>query len=334
MSEDSLTYLDSDEIPILDRQSDDGTMFDGEKAVVKGWSFDELVDRLLAPHVTKLDQEFVITFLLVFRRFATPSELLGAIIGRFEAVEEEEEDLNRLEAQIRYVLILHQWVTTHPGDCTAPRTRKRLMEFLAQIGKDREFAYMTTEIFEAFNSDVQDEDLDWARPEPEDDDRAAAAHGPSPQSPQKKPPRVLQVPRSFADPIKRASEISYDSISSSNSSQGYPKIAEPIPKPMFSMYDAFMNLTVQEIADELTRIDWTDLSKISARQVIRHQSLSLEARSKVPQLEPLNNIIQRFNHIASWVGKVVLERAKPKYRARALEKFMEVAWVSIFASSL
>src|SRR5690606_19808108 len=108
-----------------------------------------------------------------------------------------------------------------------------------------------------------------------------------------------QIPRSVADPRKRTSGISYDSISSSSSSQGYvasraPELTCP-GKGSASMYDTFMSLTPQEIAEELTRIDWADFSKITAREVIRHQSLPMEVRLKARNLEHMNNIIKRFN---------------------------------------
>ncbi|TGZ79781.1 ras GEF [Ascodesmis nigricans] len=328
--EDSLTYFDSDEVPILDRESEDGTLWEGAKPAVKGWTFDELVDRLMNFLLVKTEHEFARTFLLVYRRFATPSELLNAFIVRFEAAEEEEEEIEKLERQLRYCVALHLWVSTHPGDCAGIRVRKRLVEFLTKLGRQRNFAILANEMFDVINKGIPDEDLDWAKPEPEEINGPTTTTTTTSLSPSASQThlRTLQLPCTTANPSKRSSETSYDSLPSTTSSiSALPKLPTPSPqKPLTSLHDEFLKLTTTEIATELTRLDWTDLTHITARQILRHQSLPVSSRSSAPNLHHLNTLIKRFNHIAFLVARVVLEKPKPRHRAEALERWMDIAW--------
>ena len=91
-------------------------------------------------------------------------------------------------------------------------------------------------------------------------------------------------------------------------------------------YELFMVISTTEIANELTRIDWEEFSRIRPRDLVRHISVPSSHRES-PNLACVNNMISHFNHVACWVASVILEKPKPKHRAKALEKFMEIAWV-------
>ena len=89
-----------------------------------------------------------------------------------------------------------------------------------------------------------------------------------------------------------------------------------------------MEISEDDIARELTRIDWIMYSSIKPRDLVRHVTLSAEERGKCRGLENIDRMINHFNHIAFWVANLVLLRDKPKHRARMLERFMRIAWVS------
>ncbi|KAJ8118043.1 hypothetical protein ONZ43_g4072 [Nemania bipapillata] len=90
-------------------------------------------------------------------------------------------------------------------------------------------------------------------------------------------------------------------------------------------YHIFMDMANDDIADEMTRIDWVMFSSIRIRDLVRHVSLSPEQKEKCKAMRNVNRMISHFNHIATWVSNMVLMRDKAKHRAQMLEKFMHIA---------
>ncbi|EWC47609.1 hypothetical protein DRE_03229 [Drechslerella stenobrocha 248] len=99
------------------------------------------------------------------------------------------------------------------------------------------------------------------------------------------------------------------------------------PHTIREQYCTFMELADEDIAHELTRIDWSFFSRIKPRDFIRHVSVPAAEKERMHSLKYVNKLIRHFNHVAYWVASVILERPKPKHRARALEKFMKIAWI-------
>ncbi len=91
----------------------------------------------------------------------------------------------------------------------------------------------------------------------------------------------------------------------------------------------FMETSADDIARELTRIDWTMFSSIRPRDLVRHVGSQTGQKEKCKSLEHIDRMIGQFNHVAYWVTNLILLREKPKHRAKALEKFMALAWVSV-----
>jgi hypothetical protein len=87
-----------------------------------------------------------------------------------------------------------------------------------------------------------------------------------------------------------------------------------------------METPVEELAREITRIDWTMYSAIRPRDFVRHVSLSTEQRRQSRGVDNISAMVKHFNHLALFVSGVILLRDKPKHRARALERFMALAW--------
>jgi len=90
-----------------------------------------------------------------------------------------------------------------------------------------------------------------------------------------------------------------------------------------------METSADDIARELTRIDWTMFSSIRPRDLVRHVGSQTGQKEKCKSLEHIDRMIGQFNHVAYWVTNLILLREKPKHRAKALEKFMALAWVSV-----
>ena len=89
----------------------------------------------------------------------------------------------------------------------------------------------------------------------------------------------------------------------------------------------FMETPEEEFARELTRIDWIMYNSFRPRDLVRHVSLSGIDKDKVKSLTNVNRMIKQFNHLAFFVASLILLRDKPKHRAQALEKFMNIAVV-------
>ncbi|KAI5786793.1 ras guanine nucleotide exchange factor domain-containing protein [Pyronema domesticum] len=334
--DDSTNFRDPEDIPILDREDGLDDLDEEEKHIPnRGWTWDELINRLLSQPMSRADQNFVLIFLCFYRKFAAPRELLDAIIERFQAIAADEKvRIHRLSSQLRICNVLHQWVTSHPGDFAYPNTRRELFAFLSTLSNDRSFSLLTAEMAKALENSFEDEDEVWGRVDT-DIDRKSSFQSFVTCSTDSKPwhpadrdsignGNTLQVPPNTAD--RRSSEVSSDI----GSAMGLTiSRTEPLPPPTLlpgGQYDLFMAIPVQDVANELTRLDWAEFSKIRPRDLVRHISVSPENRENSPNLACVNNMISHFNHVAYWVASVILEKAKPKHRARALEKFMEISW--------
>jgi hypothetical protein len=349
---------DPDDIPILEREGDLDELHEDEKpSQNRGWSWDELIDRLLCQPMCRGDETFVIIFLCFYRKFSTPRELLNAIMDRFDKTTVGERiRIHRIATHLRYCNVLHQWATTHPGDFANSRTKQQLAVFLDRISKERAFAFLIREIKRAITLGVEDDDYMWAKCDTDGNtaerEREEEGEEGEVDSANDSLKNFLKLSTTFGDssPSSTGSEwkLSLDRSStlqvpgtkriseSNHSSTAYTELSTPNPPQQpptnrltYGQFDQFMSIPVEEIAGELTRIDWHEFSRITPRDLLRHISVSVDSREKFRNLRAVNNMITHFNHVAYWVASVILEKQKPKHRARALEKFIEVAWVRI-----
>ncbi|KAF8460276.1 ras guanine nucleotide exchange factor domain-containing protein [Kalaharituber pfeilii] len=334
--EDDSSIKDLDDVPILERE---GSMLDEEYNTVPdeeqkpvravGYTWDELVDRLLQEKMTKADSNFVTVFLCFYRKISPPKELLRSILERFERANQDKILLARINTQLRYCLILNQWVADHPGDFAHPKTRQKFTSFLNSISSNRTFAFLAREMQQNLLNTIEDEDASWGKADGdvEGDPEArkstllsiCTTHESSKsgsteaQSSRHNERANLLIPRN--DMERRPSDVS-NLISIT---PGGTLIRE--------QYAQFMETPDEQIAAELTRIDWSEFSQIRPRDLVRHVSTSPEQRDKCKSLQHVSRMISHFNHVAYWVSNIILERPKAKHRGRALEKFMEIAWI-------
>lgn len=101
-----------------------------------------------------------------------------------------------------------------------------------------------------------------------------------------------------------------------------------IPRTRLSkiQWHQFVEIPDDEIAKELTRIDWVFYSSIRPRDLVRHVILANDANKTAKSLETVHRMIDHFNHVFCFVSGMILLRDKPKHRARMLEKWMTIAW--------
>ncbi|KAI9777345.1 MAG: hypothetical protein M1839_008953 [Geoglossum umbratile] len=346
MDEENEEY-DSDDIPILDREDERSD----KPARSMGQTWDELVDRLLAQPTSKSDASFVAIFLCLYRTFGTPGELLQSIEKRFERANSDDGHyMIRITSQLRYLSVMSQWLSEYPGDFSFPETRQKLGRFIGNLSRHRVFAAVIKDMQASLDVTVEDDDFLWGRSDFDreganvTDNLSNALAFQSSSSTLNVSSSTEEVPEDLGeiglgddkpgDP-KRASE-SASICSSGGDSLGttagraeqealslIPAKRIPFTKLIFNQ---FISTPDGDIAQELTRIDWIMFSSIRARDLVRHVSLSASQKEKCTSLGNVNRMIAHFNHVAYWVANMILMRDKAKHRARALEKFMKIAW--------
>lgn len=313
-----------------------------------GASFDELVDRLLSLSMSKSDSKFKAIFLCLYRKFAAPSELMSAIIYRFDRLSSTQPDINRINSQLRYLSVSTKWISDYPGDFAHPLTRQIVTSFLEGIAENRVFAVARKEMNAYLDIVTDDDDTEWAC---SDSIKSRASrdllginttsrvNSDSLNDLTQDEPMQRQTTRnsastSMTSTAGRSGNLSTGSfqtlLTSVESAQRQAQLLTPIPRnPLTKVqWRQFIETPEEDLAKELTRIDWIMFSSIRPRDLIRHVSLPIEQKEKCKSLENVNRMIDHFNHVAFWVANLILLRDKAKHRAKALEKFMGVAWVS------
>lgn len=350
------TFFNAEESPGYDSQESDDQDSDTGRSInsVKpsdenGYTFDQLVDRLLAQPMSKNDTKFVAIFLAFYRRFGTPGQLMEAILKRFEASSREKEiPLIRIIAQLRYLAVLQLWVANYPGDFAYPTTRRLIRRFASALASNREYSAAATEIIRDLEWVAEDDDTDWAcsdrqraqndhlptfhhnvLDEDSDEDELSRNLGHMSAS-----DRMSIARNSVLTSGSRATNSTGGSMGSSQALLSQVERNERLarqlePNPIKSItkvqWHQLMTETDEAIAKELTRIDWIMFSSVRPRDLVRHVSMNAEEKKKCKNLENVTRMTDHFNHVAFIVTNYILMRDKPKHRALMLEKWMRIA---------
>ena len=326
-----------------------------------GLSFDDLVDRLLAQSRSKLDRKFTAIFLCLYRKFATPSELVSAIIHRFQLISDSSNpQISRITSQLRYLAVLAQWVSDYPEDFAHPQTRRMVTGFVSSISSNRLFAVASKEIGISLEVVSEDDYAGWAgshksrsrantvdsflsmssvqstastlnAQSSSEDILATASTDVAATLPHARSSATPSLSSSIGQSENQSTGSFQTLLNSVENAQRQAQLLTPMPRNPLSkiQWHQLMNTADEDVARELTRIDWIMFSSIRPRDLVRHVSLSGPEKDKCKSLEHVNRMIDQFNHVAFWVANLILLRDKPKHRAKMLEKFMSVAWVSI-----
>ena len=327
---DAESHRYSDDIPILQRNED--TVLDRQPKVT-GVPFDDLVDRLLALRLSRSDNNFSDIFLCLYRKFATPGDLFDAILLRLERVRDDKSAhyLSKTATQLRMIEIIAKWVSLYPGDFSKVSKRRKLVEFVNNLSTEPIFSIASQQMRRSLQRHIaEDDDTGWATAEDDGDEIINEKYQ-----------------KDFGDLAGSLGSLRVDGESDDGSDPGFsnggasraiqfhshdeyereaarlePTDDVPMDK---DRYHAFMDISDDDIADEITRIDWIMFSSIRVRDFIRHVSLNSAQKEKAKSLRNVNRMINHFNHIAKWVANLILLRDKPKHRAQMLEKFMNIA---------
>ncbi|EUC42638.1 hypothetical protein COCMIDRAFT_28767 [Bipolaris oryzae ATCC 44560] len=348
------TFFNADESPGYDSQDSDDQDSDAGQSIMSvkpsdenGYTFEQLVDRLLAQPMSKNDTKFVSVFLALYRRFATPGQLLEAIIKRFEALNKEKDlPMIRIIAQLRYLTILHQWVAYYPGDFAYPTTRRLIRRFASSLASNCEFSVAATEILRDLEMVTEDDDTDWAcsdrqrmqnenipafhnnvLDEDSDEDEFSRALGHMSMDESSRNSIARSSLTGGAPSTNESMGSSQTLITQVEKNERLARQLEPNPvKPLSKVqWHQFMNEPEDAIARELTRIDWIMFSSVRPRDLVRHVSLNNDEKKRCKNLENVTRMTEHFNYIALLVTNYILLREKPKHRAMMMEKWMKIA---------
>ena len=332
---------------------------DEEDGKESGATFDELVDRLLSQPMSRSDSKFAAIFVCFYRKFAAPSELLLASIRRFDDLNvSDQPELVRFNSQLRHLTILKDWIADYPGDFGHPLTRRIVTAFVQGLAGSHVFAVAYKEISMHLDIITEDDDTGWAC---SDRSRSRASTMESfltmssnhsaistvtansstedlleksstlENVPTGRSARVSSTPSTVSATEKSAnpSTTSFQtSLQAAENAQRQAQLLTPSSRIVLdkNRWHQLMEIPEEQIARELTRIDWIMYSSIRPRDLVRHISLPADQKERCRSLEHVNRMINQFNHVAFWVANLILLRDKPRDRARALEKFMGVAW--------
>ncbi len=323
-----------------------------------GSSFDELIDRLLALPMTKQDGKFVPVFLCLYRKFSSPWQVFSAITNRFGLVEQANDaQLIKVGQQLRYLQVLALWTGDYAGDFAQPSVKKDAIAFVGRLEKSRVFAYAAKEISNHLERAREDEDAEWGRfdgldapNEAEDSFHSQSeATSPSIRTGKSSSEELLKsskqsslegshedLTRRSGAPSMRPSFVRSSNMSNQSLAALLPhdetrqeaQTLISIPRTRLSkiQWHQFVEIPDDEIAKELTRIDWILYSSVRPRDLVRHVILASDAEKAAKSLGNVHRMIDHFNHIFCFVSGMVLLRDKPKHRARMLEKWITVAW--------
>ena len=333
---DSLRY--SDDIPLLQRADD--TLFD-RSPKKPGVTFDELVDRLLSPKLSRADHNFAGVFLCLYRKFATPGELFSAILARLDAIKDDKSThyLTKTTTQLRIIEAIAKWVETYPNDFARPAVRRRLDEFITHLAAEPIFSAAALQMRKTLEECVtEDDDTGWVKSEAEETqaDKGSVENARQGSDVQDSL-SMLSIGNQTDRHASAASLVSSSAGATTkthsfqfHSYEDYEREAATM-MPTYTLpltkfrYHIFLDMVNDDIADEMTRIDWVMFSSIRIRDLVRHVSLSAEQKEKCKAMTNVNRMISHFNHVATWVSNMVLMRDKAKHRAVMLEKFMHIA---------
>ncbi|KAF4123620.1 RasGEF [Geosmithia morbida] len=315
----------SDETPILQRNDDRGTDKNSKAA---GVTFDELVDRLLAPRLSKADANFSDIFLCLYRKFAAPGELFSAILARLDRVRDDKTShyLTKTATQLRIIEVVARWVSLYPGDFARAGTRRALEELIRHLATEPIFSISAQHMRQTLHRSVtEDDDTGWANtdgtadPLSDANDAAAGVGGLSLED----DGRLSECSDVDRD-LSMSGQSQYHQYDLYEKEAALMEPTEHLPMDK-TRYHSFMEIPVDDVADELTRIEWVLFSSIRIRDFVRHVSLSPAEKEKCKGLRNVNRMINHFNHTAQWVANMILLRDKAKHRAQILEKFMNIA---------
>ncbi|KAK4054866.1 hypothetical protein OIV83_000790 [Microbotryomycetes sp. JL201] len=328
------------------------------------FSKDQLVDKFLFATVTGTDEQYIIIFLTVYRKFATPREVLTKLVARFDFVgaRSKTDPLLSRYAQMKLCGVLSTWLQIYPGDFVGSSTRQLLQEFVRdKLGQGAQWvSHYVAEIVPLVDklAAETDPDFTWALPDGEVDDKDSLTSDTKQGASRDANLSMLGTTTSdptlsdmstqdslslldHPDSLRRTpsrSECDSATVSTHNSlgrgkSISSPSLNEKSRQPLLAdLSTALMEIPEDVVATQITRLTWKAFSvmtRLQPRDLLRHVLAPRDPRNPSVALRNTNSAVSRsiqfVNYLADWVATMILVQSKLKHRARMLEKFISIA---------
>ncbi|GAC94735.1 guanyl-nucleotide exchange factor [Pseudozyma hubeiensis SY62] len=130
-------------------------------------SIEQLWDKLFHAAISRTDERFVSMFMVFFRGFATPMDLLRQMVARYETLSAEDVASGVVHrfALIRLANMLGDWVLDYPGDLSDPDTHALLVHFHRQLLQNPDTVHTASQIRAAVDATAYAADPDalWSK---------------------------------------------------------------------------------------------------------------------------------------------------------------------------
>ncbi|KAJ3181126.1 hypothetical protein HDU85_003831 [Gaertneriomyces sp. JEL0708] len=323
-----------------------------------GFTLEELIERLTSP--TTHDMEFIKIFVMLYRKFLRPSELLDRLMDRFDTYDthnEEDQAKGRPihPVQLRVCNVLIHWCQNYWCDFHTEKMRFTLHVFLEICAPRPAFAAICQKLGTLICREPPPEGgyegLDWGLPEiaseeaefrrRSDDPRTEFGH------------RVVSSNTSVLSADSGSRRGTYGALDLSEASRRRASLNSNAPTiSSFGSSDvtavralsngssmdatggsqtlsgsgtfSFLDLDNEAIAQQLNVLESEIFRKIQPRDLLQH---IWSRQYKGRHAASVAASISHFNFISSWVATRVLSQKKLKARAKVLGKFMKIAQV-------
>ncbi|GAC77304.1 ras1 guanine nucleotide exchange factor [Moesziomyces antarcticus T-34] len=278
-------------------------------------SIEELWDKLFHAAISRTDERFVTMFMVFYRGFATPLDLLRQMMERFDTLTAEDvaDGLVHRFALIRLTSMLGDWVLDYPGDLSNAETHALLLRYHHRLLHHPDTVHTATQIQNAVEATARAPDLDalWSKAVNSDQTRHKGASA------------IAGDTQTSAGGSTTASGTATQASVSSTSTEALASTtgrALDQKAVLRSISNTLMEVDDEVIATELTRLEWAYFTAIQPRDLLRHILVPHDKRDG-----PVSRSISHFNYMSNWVCSMILAQGKTKHRARMLEKFFNIA---------
>ncbi|WWD17365.1 hypothetical protein CI109_101806 [Kwoniella shandongensis] len=314
-------------------------------------NLEDLLNQLFTALVSNKDDSFIRAFLMTYRRFCLPHELMQEFLDRFREVEDYavSSDVKNW-ALMKLTGAVIDWTTQYPGDLQDPSTQSLFRDILALVLKYTFMAHLTGDLISVEQSlfEVVDIDQSWsihASAPPSaisttgtelvigsevlydfdstlgksDSNVSVIKAKTSTHAGSSGSTSSVNVPR---EPSHRTRSNSEPRLNSALSPTADDTLVHTLDETGYARWAGAVNLVLSSdpkaFATELTRMQWELFVAIRPRDVFRHD-FGKETDG------PVGKSILFFNHISRWVSTIILANPKAKHRARVIERFILIA---------
>ncbi|GAA5980630.1 hypothetical protein JCM10908_001715 [Rhodotorula pacifica] len=311
---------------------------------------EDLIDKFLHASLAGDDDDFVNLFLITFRRFVTPSQVLQQLVDRFHFISEQRSETTlKRYGHLRLCSTLSTWLLNYPGDFADSETLERLRRFV-EIDLPQGGAWLSHHVYELTPllpslSRATDPDASWSSSVPP----ASQQNIPGKAAPRLRDPLPMNrsqaslastfcssdAPSLTEDSItssagrsrqQQGEQVSLDSKDSSLGSASSPMTRQlsGVTARVVDASNALAEMREEDIAAQITRLAWDLLAGITPRDAMRHV-LARKDESDAVKGSPIARSIDFVNHLARWAATMILVQSRPKQRAVLVEKLILVA---------